>query len=67
MPAAAAAILDGMPDARDLHHLDSGGQTMIFAGPVQLFPSTPRRTRQRGTWRWRCCGSLGSAARRSPR
>ena len=37
MPAAAAAILDGMPDARDLHRLDSGGQTMIFAGPVQLF------------------------------
>jgi hypothetical protein len=33
----AAAILDGMPDARDLHRLDSGGQTMIFAGPVQLF------------------------------
>ena len=37
MPAAAAAILDGMPDARDLHRLDSGGQVMIFAGSVQLF------------------------------
>jgi hypothetical protein len=37
MPAVAAAILDGMPDARDLHRLDSGGQVMIFAGPVQLF------------------------------
>ena len=37
MPAAAAAILDGMPDARDLHRLDSGGQMMIFAGSVQLF------------------------------
>ena len=37
MPAAAAAILDGMPDARELHRLDSGGQTMIFAGSVQLF------------------------------
>ena len=36
MPAA-AAILDGMPDARDLHRLDSGGQTMILAGPAQLF------------------------------
>ena len=34
---AAAAILDGMPDARDLHRLDTGGQTMIFAGSVQLF------------------------------
>ena len=34
---AAAAILDGMPDARDLHRLDSGGQVMIFAGSVQLF------------------------------
>jgi hypothetical protein len=37
MPAAAAAILDGMPDARDLHRLDSSGQVMIFAGSVQLF------------------------------
>src|SRR5260370_19217912 len=37
MPAAAAAILDGMPDARDLHRLESGGQVMIFAGSVQLF------------------------------
>ena len=37
MPAAAAAILDGMPVPRDLHRLDSGGQTMIFAGSVQLF------------------------------
>src|ERR1700687_481160 len=37
MPAAAAAILDGMPDARDLHRLDTGGQMMIFAGSVQLF------------------------------
>src|ERR1035441_5637500 len=36
MPAAAAAILDGMPDPRDLHRLDSGGQTMIFAGPMRL-------------------------------
>ena len=26
-----------MPDARDLHRLDSGGQVMIFAGSVQLF------------------------------
>ena len=37
MPAAAAAILDGMPDPRDLHRLDSDGQVMIFAGPLQLF------------------------------
>src|SRR5260370_23506276 len=37
MPGAAAAILDGMPDARDLHRLESGGQVMIFAGSVQLF------------------------------
>ena len=26
-----------MPDARDLHRLDSGGQIMIFAGPMLLF------------------------------
>jgi hypothetical protein len=37
MSAAAAAILDGMPDARDLHLLDSGGQTVVFAGSRQLF------------------------------
>ena len=37
MSAAVAAILDGMPDARDLHRLDSGGQTLVFAGSVQLF------------------------------
>ncbi len=37
MSAAAAAILDGMPGPRDLHRLDSGGETVIFAGSVQLF------------------------------
>jgi hypothetical protein len=37
MSAAAAAILDGMPGVRDLHLLDSGGQTVIFAGSRQLF------------------------------
>src|ERR1039457_3786673 len=37
MSAAAAAILDGMPDACDLHRLDSGGQTAFFAGSRQLF------------------------------
>ena len=37
MPAAAAAILDGMPDDRDLHRLASGGQIMISAGSVLLF------------------------------
>jgi len=37
MSVAAAAILDGMPDARDLHRLDSGGQTSVFAGSRQLF------------------------------
>ena len=37
MSAAAAAILDGMPGPHDLHRLDSGGETVIFAGRVQLF------------------------------
>ena len=37
MSAAAAAILEGMPGPRDLHRLDSGGETVIFAGRVQLF------------------------------
>ena len=47
MPAAAAAILDGMPDARDLHRLDSGGQTMIFAGPARLFQYAEEDTAMR--------------------
>src|SRR5271169_2472955 len=37
MSAAAAAILDGMPGPHDLHRLDTGGETVIFAGRVQLF------------------------------
>ena len=37
MSAAAAAILDGMPGPHDLRRLDSGGETVIFAGRVQLF------------------------------
>jgi hypothetical protein len=34
---AAAAILEGMPDPRDLHRLDSGGETAVFAGTAELF------------------------------
>ena len=34
---AAAAILEGMPDPRDLRRLDTGGGTVIFAGPAELF------------------------------
>ena len=34
---AAAAILEGMPDPRDLRPLDTGGQTVIFAGSAELF------------------------------
>ena len=37
MSAAASAILDGMPSPRDLRRLDTGGETVIFAGSVQLF------------------------------
>ena len=37
MSAAAAAILDGMPGPHDLHRLDTGEETVIFAGRVQLF------------------------------
>ncbi len=33
---AAAAILEGMPCPRDLHRLDAGGETVIFAGSVEL-------------------------------
>ena len=36
MSAAAAAILEGMPCPRDLHRLDAGGETVIFAGSVEL-------------------------------
>ena len=37
MSVAAAAILEGMPDPRDLHRLDTGGETAIFAGAAELF------------------------------
>ena len=37
MSTAVAAILEGMPDPRDLHRLDTGGETVIFAGTAELF------------------------------
>src|SRR5487761_1816025 len=37
MKPAAAAILDGMPEPRDLHRVTTGGTTWIFAGPLALF------------------------------
>jgi len=36
MSTATAAILEGMPCPRDLHRLDAGGETVIFAGSVEL-------------------------------
>jgi hypothetical protein len=37
MSTAAAAILEGMPDPRDLHRIDTGGETVILAGSAELF------------------------------
>jgi hypothetical protein len=37
MTPAAAAILDGMPEPRDLRRLGAGGETLIFAGSMLLF------------------------------
>jgi hypothetical protein len=37
MSPAAAAILDGMPDPRDLRRVSAGGETLVFAGSVLLF------------------------------
>jgi hypothetical protein len=37
MTPAAAAILDGMPEPKDLRRVTSAGITWIFAGPVALF------------------------------
>ena len=37
MTPAAAAILEGMPDPRDLRRVSADGQTLIFAGSRQLF------------------------------
>ena len=37
MSSAAAAILEGMPDPRDLHHFSADGESLIFAGSVLLF------------------------------
>ena len=47
MSAASAAILEGMPDPRDLYRLDSGGETAVFAGTAELgkFP-----VRSYGCW-----------------
>src|SRR5487761_1380431 len=37
MTPAAAAILEGMPEPRDLHRVTTGGTTWILAGPLALF------------------------------
>ena len=37
MTPAASAILEGMPDPRDLRRVSADGQTLIFAGSRQLF------------------------------
>jgi Transposase protein len=37
MTPAAAAILEGMPDPRDLRRFSTGGESLIFAGPMLLF------------------------------
>jgi hypothetical protein len=37
MTPAAAAILDGMPEPRDLHRVTADGTTWILAGPAALF------------------------------
>ena len=37
MPPAVAAILEGMPDPRDLRRVSSDGETLIFAGSRLLF------------------------------
>jgi hypothetical protein len=36
MSVAAAAILEGMPDPRDLHRIDADGETVILAGSAEL-------------------------------
>jgi hypothetical protein len=37
MTSAAAAILEGMPDPRDLRRVSTGGETLVFAGSLLLF------------------------------
>src|SRR5271170_5267366 len=61
MSAAAAAILEGMPDPRDLHRLDTGGETVIFAGAAALVrpAGRPRETGETAWDRareWRAAG-----------
>ena len=56
MTPAAAAILEGMPDPRDLRRVSADGQTLIFAGSRRC-SATGTTTPGRATWRWRCCGS----------
>ena len=56
MSVAAAAILEGMPDPRDLHRIDTGGETVILAGSAELFRFAADDAAS-GTSRRRCCGS----------
>ena len=58
-----AAILEGMPDPRDLRRLSLDGETLIFAGSRLLFRHRDGDAGA-GTWRWRCCGSWAIAGRR---
>src|ERR1019366_2216960 len=37
MTPAVAAVLDGMPEPRDLHRVTADGTTWILAGPAALF------------------------------
>jgi hypothetical protein len=49
MTPAAAAILEGMPDPRDLRRVSAGGETLVFAGSLLLFltASLPDRAQMR--------------------
>jgi hypothetical protein len=65
MSAAVAAILEGMPEPRDLRMFTSGGRCVISGGSVVLFEYDAADTAMR-TLRWRRCGSWGSRAGRWP-
>jgi hypothetical protein len=60
---AAAAILDGMPELKDVHAHHSGGMSYLMAGPVTLAgggrPAPPRPTSPPG-FRWRKARSAGT-------
>ena len=64
MSAAVAAILEGMPEPRDLRMHQAAGRCVITAGSVVLFEYDAGDIADAEHGRWWRCGGWGSPARR---